>query len=134
MGISLSFVFGILFFASLGGLLFIAWKKAPILAEIPRESLPNQETFLAYIARRAKIILVTLHPKKIKMYVLAQVAKTLHTSRIISFKMHRFVDTMAHTAKKKSQEMEQEHRSSASSDVRQEAEEQRENGNVHHNK
>ena len=123
MGIPLSFVFAALFFASLGGTVFMAVKKAPLLARIPAEELFSQETFFAWVMRITRVILSALHPQRIKMYVLAQVARTLHTSRLISFKMHRFVDTMAHTAKKKSQEMEQEHRSS--SDARQEAEDQR---------
>ncbi|MCR4322619.1 MAG: hypothetical protein NUV61_00835 [Candidatus Azambacteria bacterium] len=110
MGISLSLVFGILSLASFGGAMFIIAKKVPTLIQIPMESLPNQETFFAYIARIVRVLATTLHPKRIKMYALAQVAKVLHTSRLISFKMHRFIDTMAHTAKKKSQEMEQEHR------------------------
>ena len=124
MGISLSLVFAILFFASVGALVFIVGKKAPLLARIPSESLPNQETFLAWTARIAKITFTALHPQRIKMYTVAHTAKALHMFRVLSFRMHRFVDMMAHTAKKKSQEMEREHRSS--SDVQQEAEGQRE--------
>ena len=129
MGIPLSLVFAILFFASLGGAVFMAVRKASVLARIPAESLSSQETFFAWVLRIAQETLAALHPQRIKMYVLAQVAKTLHTSRLISFKMHRFVDAMAHTAKKKSQEMQQEHRSS--SDARQEAEDQREESDAH---
>lgn len=116
--ISFSLVFAILFFVSLGALIFIIIiKKAPVLARIPSESLPNQETFFAWLMRIVRAILTALHPKRIKMYVLAQVARTLHTSRLISFQMHRFVDAMAHTAKKKSQEMEREHRPAAPADT-----------------
>jgi len=124
--ISLSSVFAILFFLSLCGALFLAVKKIPLLARIPAESLPNQETFFAWVARIVRVVFTALQPQRIKMYVLAQVARTLHASRLISFKMHRFVDTMAHTAKKKSQEMEQEHRQS--SDARKEGDEQLDEG------
>ena len=112
--------------------MFMVVKKAPILARISAESLPNQETFFAWVIRIVRAILVALHPQRIKMYVFAQAAKTLHTSRLISFKMHRFVDAMAHTVKKKSQEMEQEHRSS--SDARQETDDQREESDMNHTK
>ncbi|MEK7487737.1 MAG: hypothetical protein AAB598_00225 [Patescibacteria group bacterium] len=132
MGIPLSLVFAALFFASLGGAVFMAVKKAPVLARIPAEELSSQETFFAWIMRIVRAILTALHPQRIKMYVLAQVAKTLHASRLISFKMHRFVDAMAHTAKKKSQEMEQEHQSS--SDARQEAEDQRDESDAQNEK
>ena len=118
--LSLSFVFAILFFASLGGLVFIVMKKATILAQIFSESLPNQETFFAWIARIARIMFTALHPQRIKMHTIARTAKTLHMFRVLSFKIHRFVDTMAHTAKKKSQEMEREHRSAVISDAREE--------------
>lgn len=110
----------------------MAVKKAPVLARIPAEELSSQETFFAWIMRIVRAILTALHPQRIKMYVLAQVAKTLHASRLISFKMHRFVDAMAHTAKKKSQEMEQEHQSS--SDARQEAEDQRDESDAQNEK
>ncbi|MBI5913497.1 hypothetical protein HY839_03610 [Candidatus Azambacteria bacterium] len=131
--VSLSLVFAILFFASLGGAIFMAVRKAPVLARIPAESLPNQETFFAWAARIARILFTALHPHQIKMYAVAQTAKTLHMFRVLSFKIHRFVDAMAHTAKKKSQEMEREHRSAAPSDA-QEGEAGRDAGNDAHRK
>jgi len=121
--ISLSLVFATLFFTSLGALVFIVIKKAPVLAKIPHESLQNQETFFVWVVRIAKTTFTALHPQRIKMYTVAQTARTLNIFRVLSFRMHRFVDAMAHTAKKKSQEMEHEHH--LSSDARREEDDQR---------
>lgn len=105
-----SLVFAILFVISLSGAAYMLLRKAPLLAQIPEGSIANRETFFAFCARIARSVAHALAPRKIKMYALAHTAKALSVFRELSLKTHRVVETMAHSAKQRSQEMEWEHR------------------------
>lgn len=105
-----SLVFAILFVIAFSGTAYMLLRKAPLLVQIPEGSIANRETFFAFCARIVRNAASVLSPRRIKMYALAHTAKTLNAFRELSLKTHRVVETMAHSAKQRSQEMEWEHR------------------------
>lgn len=105
-----SLVFAILFVLAFSGTAYALLRKAPLLAQIPEGSIANRETFSAFCARIARTATSAVAPRRIKMYVLAHTATILNAFRELSLKTHRVVETMAHSAKQRSQEMEWEHR------------------------
>lgn len=108
--ISYSLAFAILFVLAFSGTAYMLLRKAPLLAQIPEGSIANRETFAAFCARIMRTVAFACSPRRIKMYVLAHTARTLNVFREFSLKTHRVVETMAHSAKQRSQEMEWEHR------------------------
>lgn len=104
-----SLVFAILFVAAFSGTAYLVLRKAPLLVQIPEGSIANRETFFAFCMRIMRAVANALSPRRIKMYVLAHTARTLNAFRELSLKTHRVVETMAHSAKQRSQEMEWEH-------------------------
>lgn len=104
-----SLVFAILFVAAFSGTAYLVLRKAPLLVQIPEGSIANRETFFAFCMRIARTVANALSPRRIKMYVLAHTARMLNVFRELSLKTHRVVETMAHSAKQRSQEMEWEH-------------------------
>lgn len=105
-----SLAFAILFVLAFSGTAYMLLRKAPLLAQIPEGSIANRETFFAFCARIVRTVAFACSPRRIKMYVLAHTATTLNAFRELSLKTHRVVETMAHSAKQRSQEMEWEHR------------------------
>lgn len=105
-----SLVFAILFIVAFSGTAYLVLRKAPLLAQIPEGSIANRETFAAFCARIARTAAGAVAPRRIKMYMLAHTAAILNAFRELSLKTHRVVETMAHSAKQRSQEMEWEHR------------------------
>ena len=105
-----SLVFALLFVLAFSGTAYMLLRKAPLLVQIPEGSIANRETFFAFCMRIVRSVAGALSPRRIKTYALAHTAKTLNVFRELSLKTHRVVETMAHSAKQRSQEMEWEHR------------------------
>ena len=100
----LNIVLPIFFFLSLTGIFYILYKKIPVLANISLESLQNRESFLAFIKRLFKNFLLSIHPKKIKIYFLVLAEKILTRSRATTLKMHKTMDVLSQDMKKRSQQ------------------------------
>ncbi|MBI1755313.1 hypothetical protein HYR65_03460, partial [Candidatus Azambacteria bacterium] len=90
----LSILFFILFSASVAGIAYLVLRKAPILSRISQESLVDQETFAAWMARSARRIFFLLHPGRIRMHLFAQAAHILNAVRVLFFKMYHTIETM----------------------------------------
>lgn len=105
-----SIVFLILFSLSLLAALYMVLREVPELAKISDEFLANQETFFGWLMRIARRVAHALDPKRIRMRLLARVVDVLNATRMFFSKIHHVVETMAKTAREKSQKMDWEHR------------------------
>lgn len=107
---SFSTAFFLLFCASCAGIAYLLLKSAPLLSRLPQESLIHQETFVAWIARLFKSLFLSLNPRRIKRYALGHAADALNAMRVFFQKIYHTIETMAKTAREKSQRMDWEHR------------------------
>ncbi len=94
----------ILFFVSLTGVFYIIFKKIHILANIPIESIESKETFFAFIKRIFKSIFSSIHPRRMKIYILVLVGNILARFRSTTEKLHKTIEVLAKDVKKKSQQ------------------------------
>lgn len=105
----LSFILPIIFLSSCAGFAYVIAKKIPQLAEIPQESLANQETFIQFLQRISKMIFFALSPKKIRIYFLSNLAKFLNELKMWFLRMYHLIEAMAKKARQESQKMDWEH-------------------------
>lgn len=99
---TLNFLLPIIFFVSLGGILYLIFSKVPILTRISQESIANQETFLLFLSRLVKTIWESLDPKKVRIYALTQTERVLNRFRVFFLKAYHAIE---HLTKKTSQEL-----------------------------
>jgi len=105
-----SITFLALFLLSFLGIVYLVFGKRAVLARIPEESLANQETFAWWVVRMARGIAHVLNPKRIRLRFLTSVAHALNAARAFFSRIHHGVETMAKTARERSQKMDWEHR------------------------
>lgn len=113
----LSLIFPILFFSSCVGFAYLIAKKIPQLAEIPQESLANQETFFKFLVRISKTFVSVISPKRIRIYFLSNLAKFLNELRVWFLRMHHLIEALSKKARQESQKMEWEHHWFSSKDI-----------------
>ena len=105
----LKFLLPILFFASLGGILYILYKKVPALAEIPLDSIQNKETFFAFLQRIFRSFFSNVNIKKIKIFFLVFMEKILLRFKATSLKIYNIIEMLSKDVKQRSQQEKWEH-------------------------
>lgn len=105
----LKFLLPILFFASLGGLSYLLYKKMPTLKDIPLESIQNKETFFEFLQRIFKSVFSQVNIRKVKIFFLVFAEKVLSRSKSASFKIHNTIEILSKSVKQRSQQEKWEH-------------------------
>lgn len=105
----LKFLLPILFFASLGGLSYLLYKKMSTLSDIPLESIQNKETFFDFLQRIFKSVFSQVNIKKIKIFFLVFTEKVLLRFKTASFKVYNTIEILSKAVKQRSQQEKWEH-------------------------
>lgn len=105
----LKFLLPILFFASLGGVLYILYKKVSALADIPLDSIQNKETFFAFLQRIFRSFFSHVNIKKIKIFFLVFTEKILLRFKATSLKIYNMIEMLSKDVKQRSQQEKWEH-------------------------
>ena len=106
---NLVFLLPIIFFISLGGVLYLVLSKIPSLSRIPQESIANQETFLLFLSRTASALRESLDAKKLRIYALTQITITLNYIRVFFLRAYHAVEHLTKKASRELQKTEWEH-------------------------
>ncbi len=105
----LHYTFLALFLICLAWIGVIVYRKIPLLAAIPSESLPHQEPFRFFVVRMAKKALFALNPRRITMHFLMRTAQLSNHVRILFLDLSGLIEMLAKKTRHMSQKMQWEH-------------------------
>ena len=122
----LQYVLLILSLASAAAIAAMLWKKAPLLAAIPPESLLDREMFRIFALRMAKKALFLLSPRRVMMHAVTWAAQLLNGIRVLFLNLYHLIEALTKKARHTSQRMQWEHQWFSQKEIQKRTEEKSE--------